>query len=57
MAGFTGTIREEAAAPSRSSAVDWMRGDISLARTAVGSTPAFTLAESIKAIWAGASTS
>lgn len=57
MAGFTGTIRDEAAAPSRSSAVDWMRDDISLAQTAVGSTPAFTLAESIKAIWAGASTS
>jgi len=56
VAGFAGEIREEAAAPTRSAAVDWMLGDISRAGTALRWAPAYDLAGSIKAIWAGTRT-
>ncbi len=55
-AGFAGEIREEAPAPSRSAAVDWMRGDISRASAELRWTPTYDLGESVKAIWAGAAT-
>ncbi|GGR62597.1 UDP-glucose 4-epimerase [Micromonospora fulviviridis] len=52
-AGFDGDIREEAAAPTRSAAVSWMRGDNSRAARMLGWVPVHELAESIKAVWAG----
>ncbi|MFB6397472.1 NAD-dependent epimerase/dehydratase family protein [Polymorphospora lycopeni] len=52
-AGFTGGIQERAAAPGRSAAVDWMRGDGSRAARLLGWTPAYELPDSVKAVWAG----
>jgi nucleoside-diphosphate-sugar epimerase len=53
-AGFSGEVREQAPVPARSAAVDWMRGDISLATAQLGWAPVHDLTESIKAIWIGA---
>jgi nucleoside-diphosphate-sugar epimerase len=50
-AGFAGEIREQAPAPARSAAVDWMCGDISRAAAQLRWAPAHDLSESIKAIW------
>lgn len=52
-AGFTGEIRENAPAPSRSAAVDWMCGDISLAESVLHWSPTHDLSEAIKAVWSG----
>jgi nucleoside-diphosphate-sugar epimerase len=54
MAGFTGEIREEAATPTRSAAVGWMRADIDRAARVLGWAPAHELAASVKAVWTGA---
>jgi nucleoside-diphosphate-sugar epimerase len=53
VAGFTGEIREEAAAPARSAAVDWMLADISRAAEQLGWKPRYELADSINAAWHG----
>ncbi|MFI5908203.1 NAD-dependent epimerase/dehydratase family protein [Dactylosporangium sp. NPDC051541] len=52
-AGFAGVVREEGVAPSRSTAVPWMCGDIAAARAALGWTPEVTLADAVKRVWAG----
>ncbi|WP_446212725.1 NAD-dependent epimerase/dehydratase family protein [Micromonospora sp. IBSANI012] len=52
-AGFGGDIREEAAAPTRSAAVSWMRGDNSRAARLLAWVPVHELTESVKAVWAG----
>jgi nucleoside-diphosphate-sugar epimerase len=53
-AGFTGEIREQDAAPSRSATVDWMRADITRAAEVLGWRPVYELADSVKAVWADA---
>jgi len=53
VAGFTGEIREEAASPARSAAVDWMLADISRAGGLLGWKPRYELADSISAAWHG----
>jgi nucleoside-diphosphate-sugar epimerase len=53
VAGFTGEIREEAATPARSAAVDWMLADISRAGRLLGWQPRHELADSISAAWNG----
>jgi NDP-hexose 4-ketoreductase len=50
-AGFTGDVIEQGMGPARSTAVGWMRGDITRARHALGWAPTFELADSVKALW------
>jgi nucleoside-diphosphate-sugar epimerase len=53
VAGFTGEIREQEAAPARSASVDWMLADISRAGRLLGWKPRYELADSINAAWHG----
>jgi nucleoside-diphosphate-sugar epimerase len=53
VAGFTGEIREEEAAPARSAAVDWMLADISRAGDMLGWKPRYELVDSVNAAWHG----
>lgn len=55
-AGFTGTVSEAAPAPgaARTAAVGWIRADISAARRDLGWAPTHDLADTVKAIWAEA---
>ncbi|GAB7050911.1 NAD-dependent epimerase/dehydratase family protein [Catenuloplanes indicus] len=50
-AGWTGTIREAGAGPSRSAAVTWIRADVSRARNELGWTPVRDLETTIKDVW------
>jgi nucleoside-diphosphate-sugar epimerase len=50
-AGYTGEVHERGQGPARSSAVTWMRGDISQARRVLGWTPAHDLADAVKEVW------
>jgi nucleoside-diphosphate-sugar epimerase len=52
-AGHTGEVHEDRSAPARSAAVGWMCGDISRAARSLGWTPAYDLAEAVKASWVG----
>ncbi|GAA2704205.1 NAD-dependent epimerase/dehydratase family protein [Micromonospora olivasterospora] len=54
-AGFTGWVREDGRPPARSATVGWMCGDVRRAAAHLGWTPRHDLADSIKALWAGAS--
>lgn len=50
-AGWTGTIREAGAGPSRSAAVTWIRADVTRARDELGWTPVRDLETTIKDVW------
>jgi nucleoside-diphosphate-sugar epimerase len=50
-AGFTGEIVERGAGPARSAAVSWIRADIGLASRVLGWSPAYELADAVKAVW------
>ena len=52
-AGFTGEIREDGQASSRSAGVGWMRADIGRADRVLGWVPKYDLASSVEAVWAG----
>lgn len=54
-AGGRGEVREAAPAPHRSAAVDWMCADIGRATAVLGWQPQYELAESVTALWHGAS--
>jgi nucleoside-diphosphate-sugar epimerase len=52
-AGWAGAVHEAGAGPKRSTAVDWMRADVSRAGHDLGWAPTYDLGTSIKDIWAG----
>jgi NDP-hexose 4-ketoreductase len=55
-AGFSGEFRDGglSATAGRSAAVPWMRADVSRAGRVLGWAPTYDLADSVKALWAGA---
>ncbi|KOV80719.1 NAD-dependent dehydratase [Nocardia sp. NRRL S-836] len=53
VAGFTGRVRETAAAQARSAAVTWIAADTTRVRQALGWSPRRDLADSVKAVWEG----
>jgi nucleoside-diphosphate-sugar epimerase len=53
-AGFSGEIREEGEGSARSATVDWALAECTRAATALGWRPRYDVADSVKAIWAGA---
>jgi nucleoside-diphosphate-sugar epimerase len=54
VAGFDGQIHEDAAGSARSATVDWALADCTRAGAVLGWRPRYDLADSVKAIWAGA---
>ncbi|WP_432969238.1 NAD-dependent epimerase/dehydratase family protein [Dactylosporangium sp. CA-233914] len=52
-AGYGGAIVEPGRGPARPAGVDWIRADVGRAEAVLGWVPTHTLAESVKAIWAG----
>jgi NDP-hexose 4-ketoreductase len=53
IAGFDGQLLEVGAGPARSAAVSWIQADVSRARRILGWSPAYHLADSLKAVWVG----
>ncbi|MFD8498029.1 NAD-dependent epimerase/dehydratase family protein [Amycolatopsis sp. NPDC059657] len=51
IAGFSGSVREVGAAQARSGAVNWIAADVSRAKLALGWSPRYSLADSIRLIW------
>jgi NDP-hexose 4-ketoreductase len=55
VAGFEGEILERGSGPARSTAVGWIRADVTRIRQVLGWSPAHELTDSLKAIWADGS--
>jgi nucleoside-diphosphate-sugar epimerase len=53
VAGFGGEIAERGSGPARSTAVGWIRADLSRTRPLLGWSPTHQLADSLTAIWSG----
>jgi nucleoside-diphosphate-sugar epimerase len=51
VAGFSGRIRQTAAAPARSRGVDWIAADLSRIRQALRWSPRHPLEETLRAVW------
>ena len=52
VAGFDGEISERGHGPARSASVDWIEANVTRTRRVLGWSPAYELADSLKAIWA-----